>query len=565
MTSVHSPWIGALFAIPVVAYLFFLLFDDSILAITLPYFPDEPDKSVGFYRDLLHLAFQEIVWYTGFLFLAWIIWRELVMESFASRHILALSTRFGYPKIIIGISFLVTVLVSYYTLDTFPNSSDEYVYVYQGQTMSEGRLTDKAHPLAIFFHFNHVAQKDGVRVGRFPPGWPIFLAAACYAGVPVYLVNPLLGLISLILFYRLAKMLYSEQVALWSLLVMAISSYFIFTSASFFSHTSCMLMVLAFVYCIYKFRESRSLWYMVLAGFFIGMVITIRYYTAVLIFIPFFFFMVKEYRVKAITIFFWMGLGCFPCLALLLIYNHSITGNFFLPVTMWAYEDESLGFVRGHSLLKGMEHLVRWALMFLYWCSPAMLILYVWFLIKKIRNTSKRWIHPEDYAFLLLTTGYFFYYEIGGNQYGPRFLFEALPFLVLFVTRNVFHQNKKFIIALFIAGFVYAAVKIPVIAYREHKIILDREDPYRLVKSNEVHHAVVLISSRVCMIRPMPVGDLTRNDAEYKNDVLFAFDIPGRNHELFAFYPDRQFYRYVRDKEEQRGRLVKVYRESETP
>lgn len=549
---------GVLLLISLTIYLIFLSFENKALTLALRVLPNEPDKSIGFYRDLLYLAFNEMLWYTGFCLMAWIVWNALSPTQLLKISASPQWLKPGYATPIILVSFFITVAVSYYTLDTFPNSSDEYVYVFQGQTMSEMHLTEKAHPLPQFFHFNHIAQKDGVRVGRFPPGWPIFLAAAFYAGVPVFLVNPILGLITLVVFYRFARKVYNHQIALWSLLILALSSYFIFTSASFFSHTSCMLMMLLFVYCVYTYQERQSVIFIVLAGFFIGMVVTIRYYTAVLIFIPFLITFIDRYRLKVIPLFIWMAVGGAPCVVLLLVYNHSITGNYLLPVTMWAYSDEALGFVRGHSFVKGVEHVIRWGLMFFYWCSPAGLILYVIYLFRKLRNAKDRLVHPEDYAFALLVIGYFFYYEIGGNQYGPRFLFEALPFLILFIVRNVVERKQKWAMALLISGLLYAVVKLPVIAQRERKIIVDRQDPYHLAESRKLSNAVVLISSRVCLIRPMPIGDLTRNDSQFRNDVLYAFDIPERNHELFNFYAGRDFYRYVRHPEEERGELIKI-------
>jgi hypothetical protein len=196
--------------------------------------------------------------------------------------------------------------------------------------------------------------------------------------------------------------------------------------------------------------------------------------------------------------------------------------------------------------------------MFLYWCSPGLILLYVIYLFRKIKDRADRFLHPEDYAFVFLLGGYFFYYEIGGNQYGPRFLFEAFPFLVLFVIRKLFQFQHRWAIALLFAGAIYAVAKFPFITQREHRVIEDRLDVYRLAEKNKLHHAVVLIGSRVSVIRPMPIGDLTRNDVAFRNDVLYAFDIPGRNKELFAYYPQREFYRYVREPNNPRGRLIRI-------
>lgn len=554
--KLKSNWLLIFLLFPILVYVSFRLFEEQVLGYSLRFFPQEPDKTIGFYRDLLHLGFTEMLWYTGFFLLAWVIWRNMPANLFSSVSITVRSNTWAF--VVIAVTFITSWVVAYHTLEKFPNSSDEYAYVFQAETMSKGKLWEQAHPLPDFFFFNNIAQKDGIRAGRFPPGWPGVLAIFIYLGVPAYLVNPILGLVTLMIFYFFAKRLYGPEVGLIGLVVMALTSYFVFTAASFFSHTSCVLACLSFVFCIYLWQEKQYAGYALLAGFFISLVIIIRYFTAVLIFIPFFFTLLYQHRLNAFKLFIWMGVGAIPCLAFLFWYNYSITGNFLLPVTMWAYDNESLGFVKGHTFLKGVEHTVRWGLMFLYWCSPALLILYGVFLIQKLRDRVDRFIHPEDYAFLFLLGGYFFYYEIGGNQYGPRFLFEAFPFLVLFVVRMICQLKYRWAVALLSAGIVFAIAKFPFITHREHRVIEDRLDVYSLAEKNNIHHAVVLISSRVSVVRPMPIGDLTRNDAGFNNDVLYAFDLRERNSELFEHYPDRKFYRYVREPNEARGRLIQL-------
>lgn len=72
--------------------------------------------------------------------------------------------------VVILATLTLTILVAMLALRGFPNSADEYVYLYQARTLSEGRFYQEAHPLVDFFHFNHIAQKEGISVGRFPPG-----------------------------------------------------------------------------------------------------------------------------------------------------------------------------------------------------------------------------------------------------------------------------------------------------------------------------------------------------------------------------------------------------------
>jgi hypothetical protein len=554
-----SKGVPLLFLGTVVTYSAYCIWWSEILVRVSPYLPHGSDKSRAFNLDLLNLVFSELLWLGAFLLIAWILATYMPLLKITDRLEASLIKSWR-PSVVVtvAISFLASVAVSYYTLEQFPNSSDEYVYLFQAETMSKGKLWEKAHDLPEFFRLIHIAEKDGIRVGRFPPGWPLILSTAFYLGIPPFLVNPILGLLSLVVFYSFGKRFYGQRIALWSLLILAFSSFFVFNAASYFSHTSCMLATVLFVYGIYLYREKSKIIYLVAAGFFLGVILIIRYYTAVLIFLPFFFFLIRQFKVKAMIIFFWIGVGALPCLLFLFWYNYTITGNPLLPVTMWAYADEGLGFVRGHTPAKGMEHLLRWGCMFLYWCSPALLILYGTALWRKLKVKAARVNHPEDYMFIVLVIGYFFYYEIGGNQYGPRFFFEALPFLILFVVREITMSHQRWATALLCAGIIYAFVKIPFIAHREHQVVEERNDIYRVVEKSQISHAVVLIGTHTGVIRPMPAGDLVRNDVGYGNDVLFAHDIPKKNRILRSYFPDRTFYRYVRDPEKVEGWLVKV-------
>jgi hypothetical protein len=557
--SIKWRWFPILIASLVLLYTVCRFAEPQILALVIKAFPKEPDKASAFYLDFVRLVFNEILWLAGFLGLAWI---YVVYDPFSSTISQIEKASVIHYKIaaaaVITFSFVASLFVAYETLERFPNSSDEYAYLFQAKTMSQGKLWEPSHDLADFFYFNHIALKDGIAVSRFPPGWPAVMAIAQYAGMNPILVNPILGAILLVVFFSFVSRFYTVRIALWSLIALSLSSFFLFNSASFFSHISCALFTLCFVYGSSLYFVKQKPKYLLIAGFFLAMVAITRYFTAILIFMPFFFSFIRNLKFGTIKAFFWLGVGALPCIAFLFWYNHTITGNALLPVTMWAYSDENLGFVRGHTVIKGVEHVIRWLGMFVYWCSPAILIFYFIALIYKVKDRESRFVHVEDYLFMFLLGGYFFYYQIGGNQYGPRFMFEAFPFMIIFVVSRVLQLNKKWITALFVAGVLFAVVKFPFIAARENRVVEERKDLYNLVAKRDIRNAVVFVSSYTGVIRPMPSGDLTRNDVHFFNDVLYALDLQERNNELFNYYPDREFYRYVREVNSEHGRLIRI-------
>ncbi|HEU5146799.1 MAG TPA: glycosyltransferase family 39 protein [Chryseosolibacter sp.] len=552
-------WLIATALVPILVFATMLFFQEQIASAIMSLFPPAQQHGVSFYNDLVYLMGAEILW-LGFFFLF-----ALLLYLYASPasldnfiNIRTRSKALYYMMLVASGFFLAAVFISDSVLEEFPNSSDEYAYLLQAEMFSRGKLWERAHDLPDFFYHINIAQHEGILVSRFPPGWPLILSIAFEIGLNPALMNPVLGLIALVVFYSFLRRYYDTRVAVWSMLAVAFTGFYLFNAASYFSHIACLLVTLLFVFNVYLYQEKKRFFYGLLAGLFLGFVVIIRYYTAVLIFIPFFIYLAFEHRWRAVPLFLWMAIGSVPCLAYLLWYNYSITGNALLPVTMWAYPAEQLGFVKGHSVMKGIEHLARRMLMFIYWTSPGLLILYLVFVWRKIKSPVGRWLKPEDYAFITLAIGYFFYHEIGGNQYGPRFMFEGFPFLVAFVVSKVLETREKWAVALLLASLAFAIVKLPFVAQREGDVIDQRQDMYDLVKEQNIHNAIVFVASSTSPIRPMPTRDLTRNDPKFMNDVIYVLPIRGINDQIMEYYGDRAVYRYERDIDDLNGHLIRI-------
>jgi hypothetical protein len=291
---------------------------------------------------------------------------------------------------------------------------------------------------------------------------------------------------------------------------------------------------------------------------FVGLLALTRPYTAVLIFGPFYLSLLIHYKWRVVVPFLLVGAGALPSMIYLFWYNQMTTGNPAIPVTMWAYADEKLGFTRDHTPIKGLKHIFKRLMMFIYWASPQFLILYIFFLWSRVKDFKKIFKHPEDYFFLILIAGYFLYYEYGGNQYGPRFYFEGFPFLITFILIKVLRQEVWWGRALFFTGLLFCLLKIPFIALREHEVVQERLDLYNKVAEAGLQNAVVFISSPTGIIRPMDEANLNRNDKAYSNSVLYALDKGQDNKILMEYYSGRSFYRYIRDENEVEGSIIPI-------
>jgi hypothetical protein len=390
------------------------------------------------------------------------------------------------------------------------------------------------------------------------------LSASFAAGIPHWVVNPLLAAVTLIVFFMFARKVYGVQVACLSLVLLSMSGYFIFNSASFFSHGWSTLLVLILVSMTYTYVQTRQPVYAVVAGFMLGALILTRYFTAALVFIPICCYFIAKFQHRVFVPALYVLLGALPGVLFLAWYNHQITGNPIVPVTSWAYDNERLGFVNGHNVLRGLEYSVRRLFMFIYWCSPGLLLMYFIFLWKKMTHSKERWTHPEDYIFVFLFVGHFFYYHIGGNQYGPRFVYEALPFMVLFVVSKTLEVRHRLAWAILLAGLIISILKLPFISIREATIVEQRKDLFDLVEEAGLDKAVVFIASPTSNIRPMPVDDLTRNDLPVRPGVVFVREIQGLEKLVMSYYKGHTFYRYHRHVDSEHGQLTLI-RESDFP
>jgi hypothetical protein len=530
--------------------------ESSIIDGLVRYMPRDAGKSEGYYRDLVHLIIVDVAILSYCILLIFFLlvnsnarkvfmWAENALLKSRRRSILFILTIFTG----------VTVWVGAVALDQFPNSADEYAYLFQAEDMSQGKFWSAAHELPEFFEFHHLLQKDGKWIGRFPPGYPLVLSVGYILHLPPFLINVVLGLLFLFFFYRFAKEVYNERIAMWALIIMAFTGFFIFNAASFFSHVMSGLFSLLCVWMLYRYFGTQRIMAGFLAGLFLGMVVITRYYTAMLVIFPFVVYTVYKLRAKSLGLFAWMTAGGILPIAFLLWYNFSTTGDPFKLVTQWGFDDEALGFVRGHTPGKGLKFTLKRLVMFIHWCSPQLLLLYMFYIIQKVRKLKDAVDHPEDYLFIVLIVGYFFYYHSGGNQYGPRFYFEALPFLVVFVVVRVFNSGAKFPLALLISAIIFQWVKIPFISAHENAVVMERQDVYAQVEKQGIVNAIIFIASDASVLRPMPPEDLNRNDKLYQNDVLYARDLGDKNAILVKYYPSRKFYKYVRKEDHAHGQL----------
>lgn len=400
----------------------------------------------------------------------------------------------------------------------------------------------------------HIIEHDGKRFSVFPPGWPLLLSLFVKIKFPLYLVNPILGSILLALVYTFGEKLYSKKIALLTCATMLVSPLFLFNSSSYFSHTFCACLLFSLLILLEKYKNSPSKISSILIGFFSVFFLITRYHTAffcglIIIFHP---AIKKLLKNKKHLLF--CFIGALPILIFLFCYNFSISKNpFFLPSFYSEYLQND---IFQFDFLKDPQYFIALPIKnFARWTPVAILPFYLVFTFVKIKNPNSSF----ELIPLSVIIGYFFLLGFAGNMYGNRFYFEVYPLMLLSVFQNINDLKRKNLfnsvlyLSILISGasaFYFAKV--------EHEVIVERTDMFYQVKANKISDAVILISNNIGTKRPMHFLDLTRNDPDFNNSVLYALNGGKLNEKLFNYYPNRKFYKYRYFPEINAGKLSRI-------
>jgi hypothetical protein len=441
-------------------------------------------------------------------------------------------------------AFCSLLLVARLVLDGFPNSGDEYAYVLQAMTYAQGRLWVQAPPLADAFQLWRFLAKDGIWVSQYEPGWAMVLTPAVWLGLPLWVVNPLIGTTLLAAIFALAREQVSRQAAWTAVIAVACSAFFMLNAASYFSHVSAALWGVLFALFGLRYLQTGDAWSAALAGVFVGLLGFTRAFNAAVFLVPFVAALLLTTNRR--TGLLWLAVGGVPFFVALLVFNKAITGNALTMIPMWFGNETSIGLPNADTI--GLM-VTRFDLLSVF-TSPllplgyALAFPYLW---------ARGRLSFVDWIAVLTVIAFLLYPGSGGEQYGPRYYFEAFPFAALTIAKALdgflFVQNRGPLSVLIAwALLAHLAFQVGVLIPRlqlEHDVVAQREDLFRKVESGNLSNAVVVVASGTGIIRSMSPGDLVRNGLlPGARSVIYALDLGEKNQALRTLFPDRQFYQY---------------------
>src|SRR5688572_17302473 len=97
--------------------------------------------------------------------------------------------------------------------ERIPHVEDEFAYLWQAQVFAQGQaaIASPSHPKLLVVPF--VVDYHGLRFGKYPPGWPLFLAMGVLTGMTAW-VNPILAGLATWFTFRLGQKIFDDRIGL---------------------------------------------------------------------------------------------------------------------------------------------------------------------------------------------------------------------------------------------------------------------------------------------------------------------------------------------------------------
>lgn len=359
-------------------------------------------------------------------------------------------TRADRIALLLSVSALVVAaLVTWQVFEGLPHLEDEFTYIWQAQAITQFDLTVPSPVCPSCFMVPFVADHEGLRFGKYPPGWP----AALSIGIRLDardLVNPLLAALCVWLTYSLVKRLLNEKAALLAAFLTLTSPFFLVNAGTLLPHIWSYFLTLAFILAWLDLTDPElrlPTWLPVTtAGLTLGLLALTRPLTAAAVALPFFIHGVmllirgnSTVRKRII------GSGVITAIlaSMILVWQYALSGDPFTnPYTLyWPYD--RLGFGPGigvqeggnspywawintkNSLRVGASDLFGW---------PMISWLFMPFGLFAIRKNKNGLLVSS--ILLTLVLAYTLYW-IGSWVLGPRYYFEGLIAAVLLTAAGI--------------------------------------------------------------------------------------------------------------------------------
>jgi 4-amino-4-deoxy-L-arabinose transferase-like glycosyltransferase len=485
-----------------------------------------------------------------------------------------------------------------------PYVPDSIAYVFQAKILASGHMSVDPPPVPAAFQFfdpSPIVVTGDHWAAQYPFGHPAMLALGELAGAP-WLVPPLLAGASVLMLAAAGRRLYDGRVALIAAVLLATSPFFIMQATNLMSHNTALFFLAGALLCM-TIADRRPVVYGLAAGLLFGLFMNTRPLTAAALAVPFGLWLLwrlvpREGRARwALHVAAFVAGG-----ALMLggyaLYNYGTTGDafstgyqqtgvsFFEPSGGTPGGDNggggdiggAIGVGGDHRFTQGLQNeRVQMALLTLVlhgwpvWVGLAFVLLP--FLLGT-RRLADWWLLSCAISVMAVWV----LYEGDGVMWGPRYWFEAIPFLMLLAARGA--DRTADLLARAAAALrardidaaatpmwasraiMFSCIGV-LVTYSLWAWLLGAHPTWkadfvptkaadmgtyfgiddripRMVEERDIHDALVLV--QYCSSFNCYGSVFWRNDPGLDGDIVYASDTPERRDAIIAAFPRRSVY-----------------------
>ncbi|MEP6621651.1 MAG: hypothetical protein ABJE47_20150 [bacterium] len=327
-----------------------------------------------------------------------------------------------------------------------PVVGDEFTQRWQAHVLAGGRLFARTQYPQEFFSTIETMDVNGRWFSQFPIGGPAMLSLGVVAGVP-WLVNPLLAGVAAAALYLFVSAIGDELTARGTGILFALSPFVLFMAGSEMNHVSTLAFTMIGLAALPRWWAAQSragaMRTAAIIGGSLAIAATIRPFDAAVVGAcigAFQLWAVIKRRALLPSLAVQIAVGLVP-LALMFLANNATLGQPFA----FAYDvlngvEHRPGF---HMTPQGLEHtprrglynisayLMRLDVGLMGWPVPAMLVVVVALILQR---RASAWDSMLLATVGVLLAGYTTYWSLS-YFLGPRFLFAAVPVLLIYTAR----------------------------------------------------------------------------------------------------------------------------------
>jgi 4-amino-4-deoxy-L-arabinose transferase-like glycosyltransferase len=170
---------------------------------------------------------------------------------------------------------IVSFLLAVFAYQRHPHVPDEVGYLLSARYFAAGKLWLPSPPLPAGFDLDLMMNDAGRWFSPTPPGWPAVLAIGVALGVP-WLVNPVLSGVGISLTFALVSALYGRQTARLSVLLLALSPWYLLMGMNLMTHAASLAFALAAIVGALASRQRGGLLAAFAGGLACGVISLIR-------------------------------------------------------------------------------------------------------------------------------------------------------------------------------------------------------------------------------------------------------------------------------------------------